>query len=122
METGFGGTWRLAWIAAVSIILSLLIAIFVHENKTGATYPVVYVILEHLATVLFILGIWHAIDQLWVTGQMKREILKLIKHNNKLIVTNFNAQFDVIKNTLDDLPLITQSDALDPVNVKVVVA
>jgi len=76
--------------AGFTIVASLALILFLHAYEAqhvakGAVGGVAYVprsvlgvIVEHLATALFVVGAWHAFEQLVVRRQFKKEILDYI--------------------------------------------
>lgn len=114
-----GGPYVLI-IAGFAIAASLAIIIYLHgletqiigEIKDGKLMipikPIWPVILEHLATAIFILGVWHTFDHLLIRREFNKEIRNEIedlgeslKQQSATSETNLASAFDVSRKGLE---------------------
>jgi hypothetical protein len=86
----FLGVPQMLAVSGFALAASVALIYFIHANEITALVKasdgtltmqaksIWFVILEHLATALFILGAWHTIDQLIVKKEFKTEIVELM--------------------------------------------
>lgn len=99
-------------VALSSLVLSLVIIIVLHQDVPEVAANIVknqviippksiwFVIGEHIATALFILGIWHSIDQLVIRKEFNSEIieqLNTVKEDLNRSVEQINLQITTAK-------------------------
>jgi hypothetical protein len=112
-------------VALGSLVLSLALIILLHGQESSHVSEIVdgkltipaksiwVVIGEHIATALFILGIWHAIDYLFIRKEFNREVIENFQQSqqdlvrriddiNSQAVARFSeARTDLAKNSKD---------------------